>query len=172
MKIKEFIEKYRPCREAKDWLLALPKNYTMKTAWNKCEKSDWILWLLERLPLEQKPEKAEFVKIAVACAKRVLPIFEEGPEDKRPAKAIAAAERWIADPSEENRIAASFASFAAFAASASFAAAANAVAHAAADAAARSAAYAAAYATRKEEYKAQADIVRGIVKNPFERRKK
>lgn len=160
MKIQEFIEKYRPCREAKDWLLALPKNYTMKTAWNKCEKSDWILWLLERLPLEQKPEKAEFVKIAVACAKRVLPIFEEGPEDKRPAKAIAAAERWIADPSEENRIAASFAASAAHASfAASFAAS------------AASAAYAA-NATRKEEYKAQADIVRGIVKNPFERRKK
>jgi hypothetical protein len=46
------------------------------------------------------------VELAIYAAELVLPIFEKQyPDDKRPAEAIAAAKKWLADPSEENRIA-------------------------------------------------------------------
>jgi hypothetical protein len=207
MKINEFINKYKPCKEAAEWLRSLPENYTMKTAWEECERSDWLMWLLKRLPPEQKPDKTSFVRVAVAFAKRALPIYEKSrPNDKRPAEAIAAAERWITEPTEENRAAASCAaascaatSCAAASCAAAYAAASDCAAYAAASdcaaaaaasdcaaAASDCAAYAAdascaaascavavAYdAAKKAERKAQAEIIRGIVKNPFGRKRK
>lgn len=182
MKINEFINKYKPCKEAAEWLRSLPENYTMKTAWEECERSDWLMWLLKRLPPEQKPDKTSFVRVAVAFAKRALPIYEKSrPNDKRPAEAIAAAERWITEPTEENRAAASCAaascaatSCAAASCAAAYAAASDCAAYAAdASCAAASCAVAVAYdAAKKAERKAQAEIIRGIVKNPFGRKRK
>jgi hypothetical protein len=202
VKIDEFVKIYKPCDEAVEWLRSLPENYTMKTAWEECERSDWLMWLLKRLPPEQKPDKTSFVRVAVAFAKRALPIYEKSrPNDKRPAEAIAAAERWITEPTEENRAAASCAaaSCAATSCAAAYAAASDCAAYAAASdcaaaaaasdcaaAASDCAAYAAdascatascavavAYdAAKKAERKAQAEIIRGIVKNPFGRKRK
>ena len=80
-------------------------------------------------------EKMPHVKKAIASAKSVLSIFEkEYPGDKRPRKAIEAAEAWVKNPTERNRVlagkflsqtqfhgtaaaAASYAVFAAYAAS-------------------------------------------------------
>jgi hypothetical protein len=106
---------------------------------------------------------------------RVLPIFEKKyPDDKRPRLAIEAALVFAADPSEKNKAAAYAADAAAYAAVWAAAWAAADAAYAAADAAdaaadaavawAADAAYAAAYAA---EQKAQADILRSIIPNPF-----
>ena len=62
------------------------------------DRLDWANWLLPRL-LSKKGR----VRYAVYAASRVLPIFEaKYPEDTRPRKAIAAARRWLKDPSGKN----------------------------------------------------------------------
>jgi len=98
---------------------------------------DYANWGLVRLMTHQQ-------KVHYACfaARQVLKIFEDKyPEDKRPRKAIEAAEKWAADPTEENRRAAADAAYAA-----AYAAAAAAYAYAAAAADAADAAAYAAYA--------------------------
>ena len=100
-------------------------------------------------------EKMPFVKKAIASAKSVLSIFEkEYLGDKRPRKAIEAAEAWVKNPTEKNRVladkAASVLSASAVpaAAAASFAAyAASRVSSRATAAVARLAAYASSRAT-------------------------
>ena len=57
-------------------------------------------------------EKMPHVKKAIASAKSVLSIFEkEYPSDKRPARAIKAAEAWMKNPTERNRENAHFAGY-------------------------------------------------------------
>ena len=61
--------------------------------------------------------KTQKGKYAIFAARSVLKIFEDRyPEDKRPRKAIEAAEKWLAEPTEENRRAAANAANAAYAA--------------------------------------------------------
>jgi hypothetical protein len=97
------------------------------------------------LQAELEPMEHEFkVRFAVKCAYLVLPIFEKKhSKDNRPRTAIEAVEKWLKEPIEENRKAASAASAAAYAAADAAASAASA-AYAAANAA--SAAADAAYA--------------------------
>ena len=84
-------------------------------------------WLLTKLM-----NKSQCVKYAIFAAKQVLGVFEKKhPNDKRPRKAIEAAENYLKDPSENNKKAAANAAHAA--ANAATYAAANA-AYAAADA--------------------------------------
>ena len=93
------------------------------------------------------------VKWAIACASRVLHIFEKKyPDDLRPRQALEAAMRWLNSPTKTNRVAAVAAAAAAYAAADAAYAAGDAAyaAYAAGDAAtytARSAAGAAAEAT-------------------------
>jgi hypothetical protein len=89
-------------------------------------------------------DKPMAVDIAIACAEHVLCFYEtKNPQDARPRKAIQAAINWVKDPSGEKQ---------------------KAAAAAAADAAYASSAYAAAYAA---ERKWQADMIRELVKCPF-----
>ena len=78
------------------------------------------------------------VEWAIYCASLVLSIYEkEYPTDNRPRKAIEAAEKWLENPNEKNRIAAKAAAAAAWAAAgAAWASWATAAAAKAADAAA------------------------------------
>ena len=101
-------------------------------------------WHKARDVLEQElntHEQKFIVEFAMKCAYLVLPEFEKKhPKDIRPRAAIGAAEKWIAEPTEENRKAANVdAANAANAASAASAAAyaANAAAYAAYTAAER-----------------------------------
>ena len=108
---------------------------TLGEAWDKCERSDWMIWLVRR---RKKITKPQAIEIAIECAARVLAIYEKrNPKDKRPRAAIDAARKWLADPSEENRNAAADAAYAAADAAHAAANAAYAVyaAYAAADAA-------------------------------------
>ena len=143
------------CPQAKEWASQFK---TASEAWQKCERADWMLWMIEQDPkLAKRIGKGTVVGLAVKFAERALPEFEKKyPDDKRPREAVSAAKRWIKNPTKKNRDAANAAYAAAYAANAANAAKA---AYAAANAAAN-AAYAA-------ERLWQAQAVRRAIKNPF-----
>ena len=146
---------------------------TMREAWDKCERGDWMLWLLGRLagPPESKSRK-KLVLAACACARLSLDHIPAG--EQRPLAAIEMAEAWARGQDgvslDDVRRAADSAY--AYAASAASAASASASAAAAADAAAADAAdaasasdsaYASAYGyARKKTLLQCAEIVRSM----------
>ena len=44
--IEEFITRYKPCEEAVDYLRTQPD---LETAWQNCQRADWMLWALCRV---------------------------------------------------------------------------------------------------------------------------
>jgi hypothetical protein len=184
----EDLKALSPCADAYKFAV---KCKTVRKAWDTCPRADWLLWLLARVqPLSRK----QAVTFACQCAMQVLPVFEKRfPDDNRPRLAIKAAQAFLVDPSDKNKqaaaaeaaawaaaasaeawaeaAAAAAAEPAAWAAWAAWVAAASAeAAAAAAAAAAEEAAWAAAWAAwaaSVAERKAQADILRSIIPNPF-----
>ena len=73
------------CREAKKWL---GKKTNARKAWNKCERGDWLIWILAW----QKVDKRQLVLVLCECARLSLKYVEKGEE--RPLKAIEIAEAW------------------------------------------------------------------------------
>ena len=71
--------------------------------------------------IDLKPLSVEY---AIGCARHVLPNYENDyPDDARPREAIKAAENWLKEPTEENRISAEYAAdFAWYAAVSAFSA--------------------------------------------------
>jgi hypothetical protein len=125
------------CADGKEWA----RGKTLAQAWNNLERPEWMIWLIWQS--EEAVEKTIWVKIAVYAAKQALPFFEKQyPKDKRPWKAIEAAERWIKNPTEENRKIAFTSADASVYVSASAAAHASAAESASASAAADASAYA------------------------------
>ena len=91
--------------------------------WDKCGAHKMILTKELDVPGWYKNKKVSLL-FAIKCAKEVLHIFEQQwPDDNRPRLATEAAERYIKNPTQENRMAASAAADAAYAAAASTAAA-------------------------------------------------
>ncbi len=139
-----------PCAEAMTYLQTQPDAVT---AWNQCERGDWMLWLAGKYagPPEGEGRKG-LVLAACACARLALPHFTKlYPHDGRVLACIETAERWARGEAtlaelRQARSAADDAADAAAAADAAYAADAAAYAAAAADAAAYTAAAAAAYA--------------------------
>ena len=134
---------------------------TLSSAWDVCERGDWMLWLVGKLsgPTES-PSRKKLVLCACECARLSLKYVKEG--ELRPLKAIETAEKWARGEDgkslQEVKNAASAAAAADAAAAAAYAAYA---AYAAADAVAAAAyAYAAYAAIKKEILKACADICR------------
>ena len=118
----ETVKSWRPCSDGLVWLNSQPD---LDTAWQSCQRADWLLWGLRQGDIL---DKTTGIRIAVACAEHVLPVFERAyPQDTRPRVAILAAKAWLKKPTKANRRAAAHA------------------AHAAADAT-HATAYAAAYA--------------------------
>jgi hypothetical protein len=163
MKInKEIIEKLNPCKNRFDNFLEHYKDFD-----NNIE--DFVL--LENISYSDKIwvitnlfTKQQNVKFALKCASSVLHVFEEKyPNDKRPRKAINAAELYLKIIKENNKqlvyyATAAYAAYAAaYAAYAAAAAAAAATAAYAADAAA-TAAYAAAAAADAAYVAAQQEL--------------
>ena len=91
------INHLHPCAEAAEWLETQPD---VATAWNCCQRGDWMMWLLTNLPTP----KDVSVTLAIRFARSVLHLVPAGEE--RPRLAIEAAERWLAEPTEDNRAAA------------------------------------------------------------------
>jgi hypothetical protein len=76
------------------------------------DKSVWSEMTINRA---WKWEKKDSVALAIYAAKLCIKNYEKiYPEDKRPRKAIEAANKWLADPTEENRLAAESAESAAW----------------------------------------------------------
>jgi hypothetical protein len=167
MKFKNELVKIGACQIAINWV----GDRDIITAWKECDNINWMMWLADHCNIEKK----YFVMIACACARTALQYVTKGEE--RPLRAIEAAEKWIKNPTEENRDAAYAAAYAANAAAnaanaanaAAYAADAANAAYAAANAAyaanAANAAYAAnaANAANAAGKKQMADIIRSII---------
>jgi len=137
----------KPCTDAVEWLKTQPD---LKTAWNNCERGDWMWWALMHSDTELP--QSTCVEFANDCAGRAK-------------KYAANAAAWAADAA----YAAADAADAAYAAWAAANAAANAAAWAAANAAAWAAAWAAADAAAyAAERKLQAEWIRKNIPCPFE----
>jgi hypothetical protein len=182
---KSDLENLHPCQEALEF--AAKYNFDWEILWLKIDRSDWLLWILQRT---KQIRKDQAVKISIACAEHVLCHWEKRhPKDKRPRKAIAAAKKYLANPSAKNKKAAFAAAdaaycaaraancYAAFAAATADAAYAPATALSAAASSASACAYAAASAcaaaavaakTSRAEQKWQCKKIREIIgKCPF-----
>jgi hypothetical protein len=131
VKFNELLNKLNACNDAKEWT----KNKSLKQAWNKSDRGDWMLWLCKKANLDLR--KLTLAK--AKCAMLVIHLMK----DQRSIDAVHAAEQFgNGEISREQLDAAAAAAAAAYAA-AYAAAAADAAAYAAAYA---YAAYAAAYA--------------------------
>ena len=105
-----------PCSEAAAWAAAQP---SAEAAWSSCDRPDWMLWALSRLP--GHPFDREIRWIACDLARSVLHLATPG--DDRPRLAVEAAEACLRDPSPETRAEAAAAAAAGAAAAAARAAA-------------------------------------------------
>ena len=123
------------CKEAADWARTQP---SYETAWKKCRRGDWMLWLLARRNADRKM----LVLSACGCARLALKYVPKG--EDRPRLCIETAERWaLGDATIEEVKAARRAALAAADIAAAYAAY-----------AANAAAYAATYAATYAEYAA------------------
>ena len=87
------LQKISACQEAVSWAA---KQATAKKAWESCVRPDWLFWYLKTT---KQITPIQSVQIAIACAERVLSIYEkEYPDDNQPRKAIEAAQSWVKDP--------------------------------------------------------------------------
>jgi len=142
MKMEDYLAKLddlRACGEAIKWTR---KYKTPQAAWRYCNRGDWMLWLVGKHSGDSSSdERKKLVLCACKCARLALKRVAKG--EKRPLKAIQAAEAWA-----KNKKGVSLKDVRAAAAAAAAAADADADAYAAyaAYAYAAYAAYAAAYA--------------------------
>ena len=136
-----------PCVEAAEWLKTQPD---ASTAWNNCQRGDWMMWILSKTAVDQQ------TSVALACRFARTALQYTNQTDNRPLAAIVVAETWLANPCEETRTAARVAAAAAARAAADVAAYAAAYAAAAAHAAADAAVHSAAYAAHAAAYAARA----------------
>ena len=149
--LEQFL-KLKPCKIACDWALAQP---SLAIAWDTCDNSGWMWWLIMQLPLSTKSLSVAY---ANGCANHVKHLTNA-----------------VATNASANAAASADASAYAYAADA-YAASTNASAYAAAKAYASAYASAYTYATAATVYtyagfniecKWQADFLRTLVLNPF-----
>ena len=78
------------CKEAMEWAEQFG---SLSEAWSKCERGDWMLWLLGRKAGPPKSEsRKKLVLAACQCARLALPYVKKG--EARPLKAIEMSEAW------------------------------------------------------------------------------
>ena len=109
-----------PCEAAVNWLKSLPDTETLVTAWLKCERGDWMLWLAGKTcgPVNTDGHR-KMTAAKCRCARLVLHIFEERRKgDLRPRQAIEAAEKYAGGQVYSASSAASYYAAASYAASA------------------------------------------------------
>ena len=157
MKINEYILKIKKLGACEEAVLDAHNYETSQELWDKCERGDWMLWLIGRMSGGVGDERRkQLVLTACKCARLTLPHVKK--DELRPLKAIETAEQWARGENgvtlDDVRAAANAAAYAAVNA-ANAADAANAAANAAVNAA-----DAAADAAKKDTLKQCADIVR------------
>ena len=109
-----------PCGEAVNWLKSLPDTETLETAWQKCLRGDWMLWLAGKTcgPVNTDGHR-KMTAAKCRCSRLGLHIFEERRKgDLRPRQAIEAAEKYAGGQVYSAASAASAASDAYYAAAA------------------------------------------------------
>ena len=73
----------------------------MRRFWNTCPNGEWLLWLLQKT---QNLDELKARKVALAYAKKVLPVFEKvNPFDKNPRRCVRAIESFIKNPTVANQ---------------------------------------------------------------------
>jgi hypothetical protein len=78
MKWLEELEKLGTCKEALDWAKA-GKFKTLKQAWEKCGRGDWMLWLWSKHPNQVTPAiHRKMVLCACEIARTVLKYVPKG----------------------------------------------------------------------------------------------
>ena len=94
MEMKQFLE-YLANRSACKEAIEFAEHYeTPQEAWDACENSNWMSWLLRRTLRNPTPEQHKsLVRIACDAARLALPTVKPG--ELRPLRAIEAAEAWM-----------------------------------------------------------------------------
>ena len=91
--IKEWLEPFRKMRACEEALVWADGYASLDEAWAKCERGDWMLWLLGKLSGEpDSASRKKLVLVACQCARLALPYVEPG--DGKPLKTIETAEAW------------------------------------------------------------------------------
>ena len=87
---KENLLNTGPCDDGKEFL---SKHKSLKAAWNKCERADWMVWGLSKMGLFDDRLARQFT---IECANHTLHFFEDKyPDDKRPRLALQAAQDFL-----------------------------------------------------------------------------
>ena len=84
MNVKKVLIELSACREAVEWVAGRD----IQTAWNECERGDWLLWIAARLEIDRKL----VVLAACDCAEQSLKHIPDG--EDRPRLAIETARQW------------------------------------------------------------------------------
>jgi hypothetical protein len=108
------LQNLRPCNPG--WVYVQSKP-SLETAWNDCIEPTWLIWYLRK---KSSIKKEDSVRIAIFAAKQVLQYCKNKPVAE---KTIQAAENWLKNPTEENRLAVAYAAAVDAAADAAYAAA-------------------------------------------------
>lgn len=116
---KKWLKSIGACKDGKDWLLSqketdpvkvikkLMLKKTAKEIENRYSENslEWAMWVITQLMT-----KMQCVKYVVFAAESVIEIFEtKYPKDFRPRQAIEATKEYIKHPTEDNKIAADYA---------------------------------------------------------------
>ena len=155
---KQFCAKTYACDDGRAFALTQP---TMADVWDKCPRTDWLLWILHKL--NRQPDARTLRLFAVWCARNTP--LSDGRKvgdllaDPRSLAALEVAERYANGNATDDELAA--------ARYAAWAAARDATRAAALDAAGDAAQAAAGDATWDAARSAQADQLRKIIPNPF-----
>ena len=125
------LRKLGACREGVEFASQFA---TLTEAWSACNNPSQMMWFARNKNIDKKTS----VRIAIFCARLVLPIHQiKYPDDKRPLAAIEAAEGWLKSSTREVIKSAAYAASDAAKAASDAAKAASDAAYAAADAAAK-----------------------------------
>ena len=93
----KLLKSWGPCKDGLEWGL---KQKSLHDVFEKCDRSDWLIWLIRKVDCWDHRQK---VQVAVACAERVLRYSK----CKKEKDAIDAAKAWLDSPCEKTRKAAS-----------------------------------------------------------------
>jgi hypothetical protein len=136
----------KACEDAIEWC----KDYDdLQSAWDNCKRSDWMLWLLEKI--DYKDDKALRL-IVIDCARQVQRLMK----DVRSTNALDVAEKYVNGKATDEELAA--------ASDAAWDAARDAASDAARDAAKDAVRDAAWAAARDAAWAAQSKIIRNHIK--------
>ena len=85
-----YLNELHACGEAIEWVESFP---TLQKGWDKCERGDWMLWLLGKQSGKSGSQsRKKLVLTACKCARLALKYVPKN--EKRPLKAIQTAEKW------------------------------------------------------------------------------